>query len=71
MRGFWTKLLGVEDVKQEEEAKLLRRRRRRRRKRRRRRRREETQSCKLLLQQIHQRWQHVFLITIQRNQIWT
>jgi hypothetical protein len=61
MRGFWTKLLGVEDVKQEEEAKLLRRRRRRRR-------REETQSCKLLLQQIHQRWQHVFLITIQRNQ---
>jgi hypothetical protein len=60
MRGFWTKLLGVEDVKQEEEAKLLRRRRRRRR--------EETQSCKLLLQQIHQQWQHVFLITIQRNQ---
>jgi hypothetical protein len=60
MRGFWKKLLGVEDAKQEEEAKLLRRRRRRRR--------EETQSCKLLLQQIHQQWQHVFLITIQRNQ---
>jgi hypothetical protein len=63
MRGVWTKLLGVEDVKQEEEAKLLRRRRRRRR-----RRREETQSCKLLLQQIHQQWQDVFIITIQRNQ---
>jgi hypothetical protein len=61
MRGFWTKLLGVEDVKQEEEAKLLRRRRGRRR----RRRREETQTCKLLLQQIHQQWQHVFIITIQ------
>jgi len=58
MRGFWRKLFGVEDVKQEEEAKLLRRRKRRR---------EETQSCKLLQQQIHQQWQDVFIITIQRN----